>query len=265
MDIWGSAGFDPNTPNVARLYDYYLGGKDHFPADRLAAEEILRVAPEVRAAARANRAFLGRAVRYLADRGIRQFLDIGAGLPSWGNVHEIAGSGSRVAYVDNDPVVLVHGRAMLARDNDITVIPGDLREPHQILKNRHLGIDFSEPVGVLLVAVMHYVAEADDPARIMTALREALPPGSFLVMSHGTSDARRAAVAKAGEVYSSASASITLRSRTEIEALFTGFDLVPPGLVWLPEWQPDQTSGLDFPESAADALLLCGVGRLGAT
>ncbi|MFI7144205.1 SAM-dependent methyltransferase [Nonomuraea sp. NPDC050022] len=261
-----SLGFDPNTPNVARLYDYYLGGKDHFPADRRAAERLLRVAPEVRTAARANRAFLGRAVRFLAGAGVTQFLDIGTGLPTRGNVHEVARAvapQSRVVYVDHDPVVLVHARALLAGGEGITVVDGDLRDPHDLLKNPDVvgALDFDQPVGVLLVAIMHFIGEADDPLRIMAAIRESLAPGSYVVMSHGTSDARAAAVSKGTEVYRRASAPLTLRTRRRIEELWAGFELVEPGLTWLPQWRPDEADLIDLAAGPESSLILCGVGR----
>jgi SAM-dependent methyltransferase len=252
---------------VARLYDYYLGGKDHFPADRVAAEKILKVAPELRAAARANRAFLARSVRFLAEAGITQFLDLGTGLPAQGNVHEVAAKvrqDARVVYVDRDPVVLVHARAMLAGQGDTTVVEGDVRDPHQILKNPDVtqAIDFGRPVGVLLLAVLHYVSESERPQEIVASLRDSLAPGSYLVMSHGTGDAARAAaVNKAGEVYRRAGAPLTLRGRAGITALFEGFDLVRPGVVWLPEWHPEQADLIDFADGPESSLLLCGVGR----
>ncbi|MEV0148469.1 MULTISPECIES: SAM-dependent methyltransferase [unclassified Nonomuraea] len=261
-----SLGFDPNTPNVARLYDYYLGGKDHFPADREAAEKILAVAPEVRLAARANRAFLGRAVRHLAATGVTQFLDIGTGLPTQGNVHEVArevAPGARVVYVDRDPVVLVHARALLADDENTTVVEGDARDPGSILKNPDVLklIDFSRPVAVLLVAVMHFVSEDDGPEQIIGTLREAMAPGSYLVMSHGTSDARADAVDKGVEVYRSATSPLVLRSRDRVRELFAGFDLVEPGMVWLPQWRPDETDMIDFADDPQSSLIVCGVGR----
>ncbi|MGW4406138.1 SAM-dependent methyltransferase [Nonomuraea sp. NPDC004702] len=262
-----ASDFDPNTPNVARLYDYYLGGKDHFPVDRQAAERILAVAPEVRAAARANRAFLGRAVRHLAESGIRQFLDIGTGLPTQGNVHEVAAKvapGSRVVYVDRDPVVLVHARALLTgHGEDTTVVEGDLRNPGDILRDPEVlrTIDFSRPVAVLLVAIMHFIEESDAPERILKTLREAMAPGSYLVMSHGTSDARPDAVSAGTEVYRNATARLALRSRTRIRELFEGFELVEPGLVWLPEWHPDQADTIDFMDRPESSLIVCGVAR----
>ncbi|MER7502224.1 SAM-dependent methyltransferase [Nonomuraea pusilla] len=261
-----SLDFDPNTPNVARLYDYYLGGKDHFPADRAAAEKILEVAPELRAAARANRAFLGRAVRFLAAQGITQFLDIGTGLPTQGNVHEVAGEvapGSKVVYVDRDPVVLVHARALLTGRGDTAVVEGDLRRPEEILKNPDvLGLlDFSRPVGVLLVAILHFIEESDRPDEIIATLRAAMAPGSYLVLSHGTSDARPEAVDRGTEVYRSSTSPLALRGRERIRELFEGFELVAPGLVWLPEWRPDQADTIDFIDRPESSLILCGVGR----
>ncbi|WP_370024579.1 SAM-dependent methyltransferase [Planotetraspora sp. GP83] len=258
-----SWGFDPNTPNIARLYDYYLGGKDNFAADREAAERILSVAPEVRLAARENRAFLGRAVRFLAQSGITQFLDIGTGLPTQGNVHEVAGEivdRPRVVYVDKDPIVLGHARAILAGRGDTTVVEGDLRRPEEILNDADVvkALDFTKPMGLLLVAIMHFITDEDDPARILTTLRDALPQGSHLVLSHGTRDTRAEAVEAGTQVYRNSTAPLVLRSRDEIRALFDGFDLVDPGLVWVPEWRPAQAGVLDPPEKS---LILCGVGR----
>jgi SAM-dependent methyltransferase len=261
---WTQRGIDVNTPSVARLYDYYLGGKDNFPVDRLAAEEILSIVPEVRIAARENRAFLGRAVRFLADAGIDQFLDIGTGLPTQGNVHEIAHEvrpDARVTYIDHDPIVLAHARALLRGiKGEITVASGDLRQPEEILRSPEVGkhLDFSRPVAVLLVAIMHFITEADDPRRIIATLRDALPSGSYLVLSHGTHDLRAEAASKGTRIYERANSPLVLRSRPEIRQLFDGFELVDPGLVWLPEWRPD-----DFPlyDDPSQALIVCGVGR----
>ncbi|GII91177.1 SAM-dependent methyltransferase [Sinosporangium siamense] len=261
-----SLGFDPKTPNVARLYDYYLGGKDNFPADREAAEKILAVAPELRMAARENRAFLGRAVRHLAQVGIRQFLDIGTGLPTQGNVHEVAAkvaSGARVVYVDNDPVVLAHARALLTGVGNAGVVQGDLRRPEELLKHPDVrnSLDFTRPIGLLLVAVMHFIEDSDDPAGILRTLRSALPPGSYLVLSHGTSDARAEAVDKGTAVYERATSPLVLRGRAEVAAMFEGFELVDPGVVWVSEWHqeiPEISEIVDRPE---ESLLLCGVGR----
>ncbi|WP_433438574.1 SAM-dependent methyltransferase [Nonomuraea sp. CA-141351] len=263
-----SPAFDPHTPNVARLYDYFLGGKDHFPADRAAAAKILEVAPELRAAVRANRAFMRRAVRFLAESGITQFLDVGTGLPGQDNVHEVAREitpGAKVVYVDRDPVVLVHARALLAGQGGTTAVSGDLRKPDEILKNPDVteAIDFSRPVGVLLTAIMHYISDSDRPHEIVASLRHAMAPGSYLVMSHATSDARAAAVDTITEVYESTDAPLTLRSRERIAELFEGFELVDPGLVWLPQWRPDQADTIDFADGPESSLIFGGVGRRG--
>ncbi|MFF4990312.1 SAM-dependent methyltransferase [Streptosporangium saharense] len=261
---WTQRGIDVNTPSVARLYDYYLGGKDNFPADRLAAEEILASVPQVRTAAKENRAFLGRAVRFLAREGIDQFLDIGTGLPTQGNVHEVAqeiNPEARVAYVDHDPIVLAHARALLrGAKGEVRVVSGDLRRPEEILESPEIRdhLDPSKPVALLLVAIMHFITEAEDPRRIVATLRDALPSGSYLVLSHGTHDDRLEAARKGTEVYKRASSPLVLRSRTDIRQLFDGFDLVRPGLVWLPEWRPD-----DFPiyDDPSESLIVCGVGK----
>ncbi|MGW4425057.1 SAM-dependent methyltransferase [Streptosporangium sp. NPDC004631] len=261
---WTQRGIDVNTPSVARMYDYYLGGKDSFSSDRVAAEEILSIVPEVRIAARENRAFLRRAVRFLARAGIDQFLDIGTGLPTQGNVHEVAQQiipDARVAYVDNDPIVLAHARALLrGMRGEVTVVSGDLRRPEEILNapEIHKHLDFSRPVAVLLVAIMHFITEADDPRRILATLRDAVPPGSCLVLSHGTHDYRAEVAEKGTQVYRRANSPLVLRSREEIMELFDGFELVDPGLVWLPEWRPRDLSLYDDP---SQALIVCGVGR----
>ncbi|MFI7639947.1 SAM-dependent methyltransferase [Nonomuraea sp. NPDC049400] len=263
-----SPAFDPHTPNVARLYDYFLGGKDHFPADRAVAAKILEVAPELRAAVRANRAFVRRAVRFLAESGITQFLDIGTGLPTLDNVHAVArktAPEARVVYVDRDPVVLVHARALLAGRTGTTAVDGDLREPDRILKNHDVTevIDFDRPVGVLLTAVMHYLSDSDRPHEIVASLRDALAPGSHLIMSHATSDARAQAMDTIAEVYESTNIPLTFRSRERIAGLLEGFELVDPGLVWLPEWRPDQADTIDFVDGPESSLIFCGVGRKG--
>ena len=231
----------------ARIYDYYLGGKDNFRADRETAELALAATPSVRDMARQNRAFLQRAVRYLArEAGIRQFLDIGTGLPTQSNVHEIAQSiapDTRVVYVDNDPIVLTHSRALLDAPRT-TVVLGDLREPAAILEHPdvHELIDFDRPMAVLLVAVLHFIKDADDPGEITAKLRKAMAPGSHLVISHGTTDVRQARPEVADKVvraYQRSTAPVTLRSRQEIEGFFGDFELVEPGLEQVQWWRPD--------------------------
>jgi SAM-dependent methyltransferase len=264
---WIPPGIDTSKANIARVYDYWLGGSHNFRADQDAARTLIAVDASIRTAARANRAFLGRAVRYLAaEGGIRQFLDIGSGIPTAQNVHEVAqdaAPGSRVVYVDNDEVALAHSRLILDASPDATVIKGDVREPAKILADpeTQLLIDFSKPVGLLLLAVLHFIPDADDPAQILATLRDALAPGSFLVMCHACRDARPDLATPVQDVYSSRVAGqSSLRSREEIAALFDGFTLVDPGLVWIPEWRPDDPG--DVPENPRESWALVGVGKL---
>ncbi len=184
-------GVNPAVPNVARIYDYFLGGKDNFAADRAAATKIAEAAPDVVQRTRENRAFLGRAVRFLAETGVRQFLDIGTGLPTQDNVHQVAQrfiSDAHVAYVDNDPVVLTHAGALLATDARTIVIEADMREPTKVLHHATANgfIDLDQPVAILMVAVLHFLPDADRPAEIVATFREHMGPGSYLVISHAT-------------------------------------------------------------------------------
>ncbi|MCO6004755.1 SAM-dependent methyltransferase [Actinoallomurus purpureus] len=188
--------YDPSQPNVARMYDYLLGGKDNGLADRLAVKEAIERVPSLRLMAKENRAFLQRAVRYCTNQGIRQFVDVGAGLPTLTNTHEIAqkrARDARVVYVDNDPLVLAHGRAILARNDNTTVVTADLRAPDDIINHPELlrHIDWSKPVAVLLVAILHFIPDTDDPYGIVAKLRKAMAPGSHLVLSHGERNRRR--------------------------------------------------------------------------
>jgi O-methyltransferase involved in polyketide biosynthesis len=237
-------GLDPTTPNVARMYDYYLGGKDNFAADRDAAERIMKIMPHAAGWVRANRGFLVRAVEALADAGIRQFIDIGTGLPTQDSVHQVAqrtASGSRVVYVDVDPVVVSHGRALLATDAESTVIQADLRRPEDILEHPETRalIDFDRPVGVLLVAVLQFIPDDREVAEVVARLRAALVPGSHLVISHITADEVAPDVATEGrEIYSTTSlGSITPRGPEQIASLFEGLDLLEPGLVGVEYWR----------------------------
>jgi S-adenosyl methyltransferase len=236
---------DTSRAHPARMYDFYLGGKDNYAVDRRAASEVIARAPEMRDVARANRAFLGRAVRFLAEeRGIRQFLDIGTGIPTAGNVHEIAGKaapGARVVYVDNDPIVNVHASALLTGTGTTAIVLADLRDPEAILahpRTREL-LDFTQPIALLLIAIVHFITDDEKPAEIIATLRDALVPGSFLALSHGTSDFRTEAAAHAMEVYQQATSTVTLRTHQEVSALFAGWDLEDPGLVQAPLWRPD--------------------------
>ncbi|GAA4226385.1 SAM-dependent methyltransferase [Streptosporangium album] len=239
-------GIDPTIPSVARIYDYLLGGKDNFASDRAAAEKLIELTPNVREGVQANRRFLSRAVRLLAKTGVRQFLDIGAGLPTQENVHQVAlrtAPESRVVYVDNDPIVLAHGRALLADNNQTIVLDGDLRDPEAILGDPRINehIDFDQPVGLLLLAVLHFVPEDDVAERIVATLRGRLAPGSAVVISHlSFGDLDEEKVRQGREVYKKTSAgSATPRSHAQILRFFDGFELVEPGLVSTEDWRPE--------------------------
>lgn len=255
---------DPSVPTAAGMYDYYLGGKGNFAADRRAANHVIAAAPEVILIARENRRFMQRAVQFLArDAGIRQFLDIGTGLPTQGNVHEIAQaetSDARVVYVDNDPKVLAHSRALKTTGTKTTrVITADLRDPDGILKHpdtRTL-IDFDEPMAVLLVAVLHFIDDAADPYQIVAHLRDAMAPGSFLVITHVTGDTRPDHAIGAADAYKKTKNPATLRTRTQIEHFFDGLHLVDPGLVFVSEWRPDIETDL----MSEEVWVLGGLGR----
>ncbi|HEY1916644.1 MAG TPA: SAM-dependent methyltransferase [Streptosporangiaceae bacterium] len=248
-DDWRTR-FRPDIPSPARIYDYLLGGKDNYPADRQAAEELLLAIPDLRMFAAENRAFMHRAVRYLVtEAGIRQFIDIGAGLPGQGNVHEIAQEtdpAARVVYVDNDPVVLAHGRNMLQGVPNTAIIEHDLRQPGALLADGDLGklIDFTEPVAVLMVAVLHFIDDTDNPAGLIAELTGALAPGSHLALSHATADSRPES-AKGEKVYERATAQAHARNREQVRNLVGGLDLVMPGLVWAPQWRPEPGASRD--------------------
>jgi len=243
---FAAAEIDTSRPHPARMYNAYLGGNDNYPADRAAVRQILRDFPEVRGMALANRAFLQRAVRFLAaEAGIRQFIDIGTGIPSAGNVHEVAGQAApdtRVVYVDNDPIVHVHANALLTGTGTTGIVLADLRDPAAILAHPRLRelIDFARPVALLLVAILHFIRDEEDPAGIVATLRDALPPGSHLVLTHGTQDFHPpggADMAAAG--YKNATAPLVLRTREQVSAFFGGFELLEPGLMQAPLWRPD--------------------------
>ena len=228
------SGIDTSLPNVARMYDYYLGGKDNFEADRVAAERVLRLVPAVQAAAFANRRFLRAAVRYLADTaGVDQFLDLGVGLPTQGAVHEIAhgvNPGARVVYVDIDPVVVLHANVLLSAGDKSVAVQGDFRAPGDILADPAVRghLDFARPVAVLLLGVLHFVSDAEDPAGAIAVLRDRLAPGSYVAVStvvRGRVSNRKAATA-AVKVYDQANAHLYPRSEEELEAMFAGFDLL---------------------------------------
>jgi hypothetical protein len=252
-----TTGINTSVPNPARIYDYLLGGKDNYPADREVAEQVVAIAPVTREVVRDNRAFLRRAVSFLTrEAGIRQFIDLGSGLPTHGNVHEIAQAiapDARVVYVDNDAMVVTHSRALLAGDNTIAV-QADLREPDGILGHPEVRklIDFDRPVALLLLAILHFVPDEQDPWGVVACFRDALPPGSYLAVSHGTRDIPERhdmtpeQMAEMGtrveRLYQLPTASVVNRPRAQVERFFDGFDLVDPGLVEIQRWRPDDQS-----------------------
>ncbi|MFI7128593.1 SAM-dependent methyltransferase [Nonomuraea sp. NPDC050153] len=258
----GGMGIDVTRPSVARMYDYYLGGKDNFEIDREAVRQVEKAMPEIRELAQENRAFLRRAVRYMARRGIRQFIDIGSGLPTVGNTHEIAQQiipDARVVYVDNDPVVLQHGRALLATDKNTTVAAADMRRPADVLGHPETVklIDFNEPVGVLMIAMVHFLT-LEERGSVMGQLRHALVSGSHLTATHVTGDGHSAdAVAQIEAVYAATPTPIYFRDHKDVTGFFDGFDLVDPGVVTIDTWHPDPAD----PAPAATRWLYGGVGR----
>jgi len=237
--------FDTSVAHSARVYDYWLGGKDNFAADRAAAEQVIEVRPAIRTDVRANRAFLGRAVRYLAGpAGIRQFLDIGTGLPSADNTHEVAQSvapDSRIVYVDNDPIVLAHARALLTSSPDgvTAYLEADLRDPETILARAGRTIDLTQPVAIMLVAVLHHVPDSDDPYGLVARLRDAVPSGSHLVISHPASDVETEKVTEVARRYNaSVVTGQTRRSAGEVAAFFGDWEILEPGVTQTPAWRP---------------------------
>lgn len=262
-DKAGLPGVDQAIPNVAGMWDYYLGGNENTDADREAARLVLGAAPDVPLAALENREFLKHAVRFLAaESGICQFIDIGPGLPTRGNVHQLAkehNPHARVAYVDNDPVVLARGRAYLGGLADVILIPGDLRDPGGILGHPELReiIDFSEPVALSMTLLLHFVRDEEDPYGCVARLCDALCPGSFLVLSHVTGDDREPAMLTGVGAYENANAPLILRTRGQTQEFFNGFDLIEPGLVFLSQWRPST----EYYAGGGTRWVYAGIGR----
>jgi hypothetical protein len=263
---WAPAGLDVTRPSAARIYDYFLGGAHNFESDRQLADQITRMTPNVAETARANRYFLGRAVRYLVGAGIRQFLDIGSGIPTAGNVHEVASSAApetRVVYVDLDPVAVAHSLQLLGGNPSATALCFDLRDPRKILAEAAATglINLDEPLAVLLAGVLHFVSDADGPGEIVAQLRDSLVPGSYLLISHATSDGQPPELIEAQRLSSRTATELTLRPQAEIAAYFGEFELVEPGLVFIGQWRPDPADEPDpHPERLAG---YAGVGRKG--
>lgn len=261
-------GINPSIPSPARMYDYYLGGKDNFASDREAAEKMieigLQMGNDAREMARSNRGFIGRAVEHLVARGIRQFVDIGAGLPTQENVHEVArrhAPDARVVYADNDPVVLIHARALLASDPGTIVVSGDLRDPAAILDSPAVRahLDLGEPFAVLMAAVLHFIPDDAEAAAITAEIRERLPSGGYLVLSHvNNGDVNPELAAEGRKVYaSSSSRGLAERDAAQILTFFDGLDMVGPGLAPVAVWKADRAQPADLSKPGIAA----GVGR----
>jgi SAM-dependent methyltransferase len=253
---WAPESIDLDRPNAARVYDYLLGGAANFETDRQFAEKLLEMMPQARTAARLNRAFLRRAVRYCVSQGITQFLDIGSGVPTSGNVHEIAPE-ARVLYVDNEPVAVTHSELLL-RDNELaSSMQGDLTNPAPILASQIL--DFSRPIALLTVAVLHFIPDDQNPREAMAQYVSALAPGSYLVLSHGVERTRLPGAENVDRLYETSANPGVRRTPAEVAAFFDGLNLVEPGLVWTPQWHPDSPEDVgDDPESA---LVMAGVAQ----
>jgi hypothetical protein len=248
------------------MYDYFLGGYHNFEIDRRAAAQVLEVLPDTPLIMRANRAFLRRAVSFLSNQGIDQFLDIGSGIPTVGSVHEIVqriNPATRVVYVDIDPIAVIHSEAILKDVPNTAVIQADARQPAQLLAHTEVQrlIDFSRPVAVLLVALLHFITDDDEAMHLVRAFREILPSGGYLAISHGTSEnVSNAAIQAGAKVYARSTNPVVARSRAQIAAFFEGFELVEPGLVYVPLWSPEGPEDLfiDEPERSVN---IVGVGR----
>jgi hypothetical protein len=246
----GPAGINTSVPNVARIYDYILGGKDNFAADRQAARQLLAAIPDLAGVVRDNRSFIGRVVRFMAaEAGIRQFLDLGAGLPTRNCVHEMAQAvapEARVVYVDNDPVVCTHGKALIGSDDELGFVLADLRSPGEILRHPEVlaRLDLSQPVGVLCACALHFVPDDEKPHEIIAEYRDHLAPGSCLAITHGITaptpeDDPDGIVESVTNVYQNASAQMHLRPAKEVERFFDGLEIIEPGVVWMTAWRPD--------------------------
>ena len=253
----GRYGFDARVAHPARVYDYWLGGKDNFEADRIAGEETIAAYPAIRASARANRAFLARSVRYLtAEAGIRQFLDLGTGLPTASNTHEVAQSiapESRIVYVDNDPLVLSHARALLTSSPEgvTAYLDADLRDTDQILQQAAGTLDFSKPVGIMLLAILHYIPDLAEARRIVARLLSAVSPGSYLTISHAASDIAPEQMAEMIRRMNEhlAEGNHVGRTRDVVAGFFDGLDLLAPGVVKVTEWRPESAVEAEAPTS----------------
>jgi len=246
---WAPPDVDIEQPSISRIWDWFLDGSHNFAVDREVAKQMLRLMPEGPRMAQASRAFLRRAVRMCAAAGVTQFLDIGSGIPTVGNVHEIARAAdpqARVVYVDTDPVAVSHTRQMLDGDPTTTVLRADLRAPEDILASPEVRdtLDLDRPVAVMLIMILHFIHDEDDPAGVLARFRDALPAGSMLAVAHGSPNTEGMPdehLHRTREMYEKSVAQVRLRTRPEVEDLFDGWQLVEPGVVWIPDWRPDPT------------------------
>jgi hypothetical protein len=241
---WAPPEIDLDKPSVCRVYDYFLGGIHNFAIDQETGDAALAALPGIPLIGRANRAVMERAVRFAADCGIRQFLDIGSGIPTMNNVHEVAQQAvpqARTVYVDNDPVAVAHSRAFLEHEERASIASADLRRPTSILDHPEVArlLDLREPVALLLIAVIHFLPDDDDPAAVIATLRDALAPGSLMVMTHARHGPSPVGQRKVQEIYARTSTPLILRDAEELRPLFSGFDIIDPGIVPMPHWRPD--------------------------
>ncbi|WP_236242556.1 SAM-dependent methyltransferase [Streptomyces sp. CC228A] len=265
---WAPPGIDISVPSVSRIYDYYLGGSHNFEVDREAARKAMEFIPGLPKIMQANRAVMRRAVRYALAEGVTQFLDIGSGIPTFGNVHEVAQQTdpeARVVYVDHDPVAVAHSRAVLQGNDRTRIVAADLRKPQEILDSPEVAelLDMDRPVALLLVAVLHFLEDADEPYEAVARLRDALAPGSLLVLTHASYEGVPVPQEQAGGtvgVYREIRNPLVMRSREEIARFFDGFEMVEPGLVAPPRWRPENSPEQEDPYAFSG---FAGVGRKG--
>ncbi|MEV7085263.1 SAM-dependent methyltransferase [Streptomyces sp. NPDC093085] len=263
---WAPQGIDISVPSVSRMYDYYLGGSHNFEVDREAARRAMGFIPGLPKIMKANRAFMRRTVEFASAQGIRQFLDIGSGIPASGNVHEVATAldpEARVLYVDHDAVAVAHSRAVLEGNDRAEVVNADLRDPRKILQSPEAAalLDLERPVALLLHFVLHFLTDRDQPYRAVAELRDALAPGSLITITHAAHDGLPVPLEDSEgsvEVYAETSSPMVMRTREQITRFFDGFELVEPGVVSMPDWRPDTPAEQEDPYAYAG---FCGVGR----
>ncbi|MFB7253948.1 SAM-dependent methyltransferase [Streptomyces nojiriensis] len=268
---WAPPGIDISVPSVSRIYDYYLGGSHNFEVDRQTARRAMEFMPGLPKIMQANRAFMRRAVRHAVAEGVTQFLDIGSGIPTFGNVHEVAQAASpqaRVVYVDHDPVAVAHSRAVLTGDDSSDIVAADLRKPKEILAAPEVGrlLDLGRPVALLLVAVLHFLEDTDNPYGAVAELRDALAPGSLLILTHASYEGipltQETAAGTVG-VYRDMRNPLVMRTREQISGFFDGFEMLEPGLVSMPDWRPDRPDGGEDAETPEDPYAFSGFGGVG--